>query len=235
MLIEQNRFLNLTSVDDPESIRARHFADSLAALDVLDSLASAGPPDRPLRVIDVGSGAGFPGLVLALARPDWRVVSADAKGKKIAFQSKVVEALSLSNVELVQARAEDLAHDPVHRETYDAALARALAPLAVLLELTLPFVRQGGKAIAWKGPKADEEMRGVEAALDALGGGAVEALPYSLGGGGEVDGVDRVDGVVDQEGGKEPASLRLIAISKTGPTPAAYPRKPRAIRKRPLA
>ena len=224
LLAERNREVNLTAIDDFEAIRIRHFEDSLAALIVLDRFAKNATVNgsRPFRIIDVGSGAGFPGLALALARPEWRVISLDATGKKIAFQKEAVEALGLENVELIQGRAEDLAHDSNHREVYDAALARALAPLGVLVELTLPLVRPRGCAVAWKGRRVEEEMTNLDRALEALGGGKAEVVPYSL---------------PDENAGDNDAasSLWLVVVPKTGPTPLTYPRKHGAIRKKPLA
>jgi len=213
MLIDENRVLNLTAVTDLDEVRVRHVEDSLAALPYLREIASDAPS-----LIDIGSGAGLPGLALAIALPEWRIVSVEATGKKARFQKKVVQALGLSNVTVTQGRAETLAHDPAHRERYDAATARALAPLPVVAELTLPFVRLGGSALAWKGPSADEEIARARRACDRLGGRVGREIAYHLS-------VPPSDA---------PRLFRLVILSKTQPTPAAYPRGPNAIRKRPL-
>lgn len=213
MLIAQNRVLNLTAVDSPDAVRIRHFEDSLAALPVLQRLATSPTP----RLIDIGSGGGLPGLALAIALPDWSIVSVEATGKKTRFQDSVVQALGLTNVTIIQDRAETLGHDPAHRELYDFATARALASLAELAELALPFVRVGGSLVAWKGPRAEEEIAEAAAALEKLGGGFAEQVEYDL--------------PLESD---EARRFRLVILEKQSPCSERFPRSAAAIQKRPL-
>ncbi len=131
-------------------------------------------------LIDVGSGAGFPGLPLAIARPDLRVTLLDSLAKRVNFLSAVTEELGLSNVRLMHSRAEDAGHEAGLRERFDIAVARAVAPLPVLCELLLPFVRVGGRMLCYKGPSADAELEAGRKAARLLGGGGVETLPVPL-------------------------------------------------------
>ncbi|NLD84270.1 MAG: 16S rRNA (guanine(527)-N(7))-methyltransferase RsmG [Clostridiales bacterium] len=163
MLSDWNERMDLTSVP-PAEMPARHFLDSLLPLrDTAYFFPGA-------RLIDVGSGAGFPGLALAAARPDVTVTLLEAQGKRCRFLNAVRERLRLQNVAVIQDRAETLGRDPAHREGYDLAVARAVAGLNVLLEYLLPFVKEGGYALCWKGPAAEEELNDGRAAATALGG-----------------------------------------------------------------
>jgi len=188
MLLAENRTLNLTTITNPEEVRARHFEDSLAAVPLIEQMAaahrlapqSAESAESGLSLMDVGSGAGFPGLPLAIALPWCRVTSLEATGKKARFQEKVVAALGLRNVTVIHGRAESLAHRDEYREAFDVAAARALATLPVVAELALPFVKVGGHAIAWKGPGADPEIAPAQAACEKLGGATITQFPYIL-------------------------------------------------------
>lgn len=171
LLCEWNARMNLTGDTDFAVALCRHYLDSLAPL------RQEGLFAHDARLIDVGSGAGFPGLPLAIARPDLRVTLLDALQKRVSFLSAVVEDLGLTNVRLVHARAEDGARAPEHRERYDLAVARAVAPLPVLCELLLPFVAVGGRMLCYKGPAAQEELEAGGRAARMLGGGALDALP----------------------------------------------------------
>ena len=174
MLAEWNGKMNLTGDTDFETSLDRHYADSLAPLGI-DGLFTRG-----ITLIDVGSGAGFPGLPLAIARPDLRVTLLDSLKKRLTFLSAVVEALGLANVRLVHARAEDGGRDASHRERYDVAVARAVAPLPVLCELLLPFVRVGGRMVCYKGPAAEDELLAGGKAARLLGGGGLESISVVL-------------------------------------------------------
>ncbi|MEG2481516.1 MAG: 16S rRNA (guanine(527)-N(7))-methyltransferase RsmG [Clostridia bacterium] len=174
MLCDWNERMNLTGDTDFDLALDRHYADSLAPLAV-EGLFLKGAS-----LIDVGSGAGFPGLPLAIARPDLQVTLLDSLTKRLTFLSAVVEELGLHNVRLVHARAEDGGQEAALREKYDIAAARAVASLPVLCELLLPFVRLGGRMICYKGPAAQDELLAGSAAAKLLGGGAIEALPISL-------------------------------------------------------
>ena len=150
MLLDWNTRMDLTSVTE-QDMAARHFVDSLLPLTQKDLLPSG------IRLIDVGTGAGFPGLALAAARLDFSVTLLEAQGKRCQFLNAVIDDLQLKNVKVIQDRAEVLGQHPDHREQYDRAVARAVAPLNVLCEYLLPFVKVGGYALCWKGPAAGEE------------------------------------------------------------------------------
>ena len=209
LLISEGARYNLTSLRDPEAIRRRHFDESLALLQAIEAEGALGSP-----AIDVGSGAGFPGIPITIVRPELELTLLEATGKKAAFLEKAVEALGLEGVAVVNARAEDAGRDPAHRERYALAVARAVAPLRVLVELALPLLQVGGHLAAQKGSGAEREVREAAAALDALGG--------------EVVSVRRFD---SPGAATQPA---LVLVRKVRPTPAQYPRRPGMPAKRPL-
>lgn len=163
MLIDWNGRMDLTSVP-PRDMGDKHFLDSLLPL-TRPGLFPAG-----CSLIDVGTGSGFPGLALAIARPDCRVTLLEAMQKRCQFLQAVCDELRLANVRVIQNRAEIAGQDAAHREQYDRAAARAVAPLNVLCEYLLPFVRPGGTALCWKGPAAEEELPDGAFAANALGG-----------------------------------------------------------------
>ncbi len=164
--------------------------------------------------VDVGTGAGLPGLVLAIVRPEWRVVLADAVGKKVAFVEHVVSMLGLEGVMPVHARAEDLGQAPAHRAGYDLALARAVAKLPVLAEYLLPLTRLGGRAVAMKGAEVAAEVAAAEEAIGVLGG--------------------RVESVVEVRLPGLDAARRLVVLAKVAPTPPDYPRRAGLPARRPI-
>lgn len=209
MLLEARRRAGLTSLADRDSIQRRHFLESIALLDALEGAGVLASP-----VIDVGTGAGIPGLPLKIARPDLVMTLVEATGKKARFLEAVVQELGLTGVSVLQARAEELAQDPDQRAAYALALARAVAPLRILVELTLPFVSIGGCLAAPKGSGAAREVKEAEKAL-AVCGGAVER-------------VDRLD-----VPGPGPAPT-LVLVRKVSETPERYPRRPGIPRKRPI-
>ncbi|MGH2588376.1 MAG: 16S rRNA (guanine(527)-N(7))-methyltransferase RsmG [Dehalococcoidia bacterium] len=201
--------LNLTSVRDAQEIERRHIGESLL---VVHALEQAGRLPAGSRVIDVGSGGGLPGIPLAVARPDTRVTLLEATGKKAAFLERAARDLELANVRVLAVRAEEAAHNPEEREAYDLAVARAVAQLATLLELTLPFVRVGGALAAVKGSRAEEEIMAAQDALQRCGGGPVESLPLAT----------------------DAPNLRLLIVPKIRSTPADLPRRPGIPAKKPL-
>ena len=172
MLIDWNGRMDLTSVP-PQEMAERHFLDSLLPL-TQEGLFPAG-----CSLIDVGTGAGFPGLALAIARPDCSVTLLEAMQKRCQFLQAVCDELGLANVRVIQNRAEIAGQDGSHRERYDRAIARAVAPLNVLCEYLLPFVLPGGMALCWKGPAAEEELSDGAFAARTLGGemGEIIELP----------------------------------------------------------
>ncbi len=207
LLTEWNQKMDLIAPSPPEEIVDRHFMDSLTALKThfLSGAAS---------LIDVGTGAGFPGLCLALACPALRVTLLDAREKRLSFLKAVLDATGLDHVSICHARAEDAAQTPAFREQFDLAVARALAPLPVLCEWLLPFVHSGGLALCWKGPSLGEEMQAGSRAAHLLGGKTEAPVPTPI-------------------FGRDWDHL-LLPIRKSRPTPSAYPRKPGLTKSRPL-
>ena len=205
LLIDWNMRMDLTSVPDAEIAR-RHFLDSLLPLTKAEYFPEG------LRLIDVGTGAGFPGLALAIARPDFTVTLLEAQGKRCQFLQAVCDALRLNHVTVIQDRAEISGHAQTHREAYDCAVARAVAPLNVLCEYLLPFVKTGGYALCWKGPAVADEMEDGAAAAQKLGG--------------------RIDAPVSLSWEEE--NHLLVPIRKVEATLPQYPRKNGIPAKRPL-
>lgn len=162
LLTEWNARIDLTAVLEPEEMVDRHYLDSAAPL-------ALGLIPQGARVIDVGTGAGLPGIPLCILRPDLRVTLLDAQRKRVTFLQAAIEALDLP-AQAVHMRAEDAARDEARREAYDVAVSRAVAATPTLLELTLPFVRVGGRAIAWKGPGLQAELEQARRAAHLLGG-----------------------------------------------------------------
>lgn len=162
LLTEWNARIDLTAVLEPEEMVDRHYLDSAAPL-------ALGLIPQGARVIDVGTGAGLPGIPLCILRPDLRVTLLDAQRKRVTFLQAAIEALDLP-AQAVHMRAEDAARDEAHREAYDVSVSRAVAATPTLLELTLPFVRVGGRAIAWKGPGLQAELEQARRAAHLLGG-----------------------------------------------------------------
>ena len=207
MLIEANVRFNLTRVPDDEAEAIdRNYLDCIAPLAI-------GLPAAHASLIDVGSGAGFPGIPLAICLPETRIVLMDSLGKRVEFLESVIGELQL-NAQAVHLRAEDGARKPEYREAFDLATARAVAPLNLLCEYLLPFVRVGGQMLALKGPGLDEEVAAAENALSVLGGRFLrsDALP--------IPGRDW--------------DHRAAWIEKVAPTPDKYPRKAGKPEKKPL-
>lgn len=208
MLMDWNTRMDLTAVTEEAEMIDKHYVDSLIALSVPGLIPRTGT------LIDVGTGAGFPGLPLALACPDLRVTLMDAQKKRLNFLQAVIDDLQVRNVTLVHARAEDGAQFPQHREKYDVAVARAVASLSVLSEYLLPFVRVGGKAVCWKGPALAEEMQQGRRAAHLLGGRVGEPVSVSIPG--------------------RDWQHMLLPVSKTAKTARQYPRKAGTPSKSPL-
>ena len=203
LLEEKNRVMNLTAIQGEEETARLHFLDCGALLRWLDPAGK--------RVLDLGSGAGFPGLVLKLLCPDMELTMLDSLQKRVAFQQEAADALGLAGVCPTAGRAEEMTD---FRERFDIVTSRAVARLNVLAELALPMVRPGGVFAAMKGPDPEEEIREAKRALALLGGGAVRVEKYA------VPGTDAVHS--------------LVLIEKASPTPARYPRRFAQIKKSPL-
>lgn len=206
-LMDWNTRFNLTAIRDPEEVHIKHFLDSLTCLLVMR--------DAPVgRLIDIGTGAGFPGIPLKIMLPRVQLTLVESVGKKAEFCRHVVNILDLQGVEVIQQRAETIGQDPAHRERYDWAVARAVAILPVLAEYLLPLVRVGGSMLAMKGESGPAEAHSAERAIKLLGGHLRQLLPVTL------------PGVAEER--------YLVVIDKVAATPAAYPRKIGLPAKRPL-
>ena len=202
-LEETNRVMNLTAISGEDDSARRHFLDSAAPL-LLFPLAGKS-------VIDVGTGAGFPGLPLKILEPALRLTLLDSLQKRVGFLQRTCELLGFDDVDCVHGRAEECG---TRRERYDYAVSRAVARLNILCELCLPYVKPGGAFLALKGPAAAEELREAEQALAALGGTVEQVYDYDLPG--------------------EVLRHNIIVIRKTGPTPKKYPRRFALIKSAPL-
>ena len=209
-ILSWNRRVNLTRVTDPDEVRTRHFIDSLSVLRGL----SRGALGAGTSLIDVGSGAGLPGVPLKIAYPAVSLVLLEANGKRAAFLGALVAALDLEDARVVHARAEDAGRRHDLRDAFDVVVSRAVAPLEVLAELTLPFCRVGGVAIAQKGADVDDELDRAGSAIAALGGG--ESRTHSI----------------TPPGGDVARSL--VVTEKARATPDKFPRRPGIPAKRPL-
>jgi 16S rRNA (guanine527-N7)-methyltransferase len=206
-LLEWNARFNLTALRDPASIRTKHFLDSFSC-----SLAWGSRPPR--RLIDVGTGAGFPGLPLKILHPAMTLTLVESVGKKAMFCEHIVRLLGLEGVEVIKGRAEDAGCMPAHRERYEWAVARAVAEMRVLAEYLLPLVQVGGTALALKGESGPAESQAAEKAMRMLGGQLNQIIPVDLPG--------------------LPDDRYLVMIGKVAATPPKYPRKAGTPMKHPL-
>jgi len=207
-LIAWNQRFNLSAISEPEQIQLKHFLDSLSLLLVW----RCGPAG--CAVLDVGAGAGFPGLPLKIVVPQMRLTLVEATAKKVEFLKHIIAKLELEGVTALHARAEELAHLPEQRERYDLVVGRAVAALPELLEYTLPFAALGGAVIVHKGAAAQAEVHSAAQALSILGGALDRIVPVEL------------PGVSEER--------QLVVVKKTARTPANYPRRAGMPHKRPL-
>lgn len=207
MLVEWNERVNLTAITAPEDVARKHLVDSLSLLRTLDGAEG-------LRLVDVGSGAGFPGLVVAMARPGWQVLLLDALDKRVAFLWRAIEVTGARNAVAVHLRAEDAGRKADLRERFDVATARAVAGLPVLAEYCLPLVRVGGRFLAMKAREAEQEVAHAARAIAVLGGEVEDVVRFTLPG-------------TEEE-------RAIVRVRKVAPTPAAYPRRAGVPVKKPL-
>lgn len=196
MLLEWNEKINLTAITEPKEIILKHFVDCGTALKYLN---------KKNKILDLGTGAGFPGIPLKLLNSELNITLVDSLNKRINFLNEVIEELKLKNINTVHSRAEDLSRQKGYRESYDIILSRAVANMSVLLEYTLPFLKVGGKCICMKGPNIEEELNNSKKALSILGG--------------EIENIENI---------KLPNSdieRNIIIVKKIKQTPKQYPRK----------
>ncbi len=208
-MIEVNEHLNLTAITEPASVILRHYADSLVLCELIPQNAS---------VADIGSGAGFPALPLAIARPDLRLTAIDGTGKRVRYMEETAELLGLSNFRALTLRAEAGAKDPALRGKFDVVTARAVAAMPILSELCIPYAKVGGLFLAMKSREAEAELVAASRAIRTLGGGDVSIETRTL--------------TAPNE--PEPLTRVILSVRKLTPTPAQYPRDYSQIKKKSL-
>jgi len=205
MLVEKNKVMNLTGITEWDEVLEKHFLDSISLIRAIDL-------NQELTVMDMGTGAGFPGIPLKIAFPNLKVTLADSLNKRVLFLQEVIDALGLENIEAIHGRAEDLARDKKYRENYDLSVSRAVANLSTLSEYCLPFVKLGGQFISYKSGEIEEEVASSKSAVFLLGGKIKDTVKFELG-----------------ESGRS-----FIVIDKVKGTPKTYPRKAGTPSKKPL-
>lgn len=196
LLIEWNKKINLTTIIEPKEIIIKHFVDCGTILKYLKDGEN---------VIDIGTGAGFPGIPVKILNENLNVTLVDSLNKRINFLNEVCIALDLKNIELIHSRAEDLAKNKSYRENFDKSVSRAVANLTTLAEYDLPFIKKGGQMIAMKGFEIDEELQNAEKAINILGGKIKEVNKFTL---------------IDTDNKRS-----IVLIDKVKPTPKQFPRK----------
>ena len=205
MLVEKNKVMNLTGITEWDEVLEKHFLDSISLIRAVDL-------NQELTVMDMGTGAGFPGIPLKIAFPNLKVTLADSLNKRVLFLQEVIDTLELEDIEAIHGRAEDLARDKKYREQYDLSVSRAVANLSTLSEYCLPFVKIGGQFISYKSGEIEEEVAASKSAVFLLGGKVKDIVKFELG-----------------ESGRS-----FIVIDKVKGTPKTYPRKAGTPSKKPL-
>jgi 16S rRNA (guanine527-N7)-methyltransferase len=198
MLIEWNKRMNLTAITDPEQIENKHFLDSFSIIPLIRDI-------RQGEVVDVGTGAGFPGIPIKIILPEMKVTLIDSIGKKAIFCREVIRKIDLKGIQVVQGRAEELGQSSAFRERYNVGIARAVAQLDVLAEYLLPLIQLGGRMIAQKGGTGPEEVQKAESAIRILGGALHTLVPITI------------NGISEER--------YIIVVRKVAPTPKKYPRQ----------
>jgi len=207
LLVEWNERMNLTAITEEKEVVIRHFLDCLAGAPILAKMKNP-------KVADIGTGAGFPGMVLKIAFPEMKFVLIDSLNKRVTFLEEVVKSLKLEDIQVIHGRAEDLAHDEKHREQYDAVVSRAVASMPVLLEYSLGYVKKNGVFIAYKGPALEEELASSNHALKVLKA--------------------KVESAVQAEVPFGEYAHTLAVVRKYDVLPKGYPRPQAKIKKMPL-
>ena len=205
MLIEKNKVMNLTAITEFDEVLEKHFLDSVALIRAVDL-------QQPLKVIDLGTGAGFPGIPLKIVFPNLKITLADSLNKRVLFLQEVIQALGLTDIEAVHGRAEDLAREKSQRQQYDLCVSRAVANLSTLSEYCLPFVKIGGKFVSYKSGDCEEEVTNSKSAVFLLGGKITDTVKFDLG----------------------EAKRTFVILDKVKGTPKEYPRKAGTPSKKPL-
>lgn len=214
-LVEWNDKINLTAITEYGEVQIKHFLDSLVALPLVAAeLGDTLPPSRPLDLLDVGTGAGFPGIPLKIVAPQLKITLMDGTGKKITFLREIVAKLGLDQVEVVQGRAEEMGNSREYREQFDLVTARAVASLNTLVEYLLPLVRRRGLAVIYKGASAPQELQEARKAVSLLGGEVLRLAPVKV-------------PLLDEQ-------RFVLLVKKPQPTPDRYPRGQGLPRKKPL-
>lgn len=211
ILTERNKVMNLTAITEPVEVIEKHFLDSLSLVKAVDLSGD-------IKVIDVGTGAGFPGIPIIISYPQLRFTLLDSLNKRIVFINDVIKLLKLQNVETIHGRSEELGRNAKYREQYDLCVSRAVANLSVLSEYCIPFVKNGGKFISYKSGNHENEVENARNSLEKLGGKLGEIVDFSM--------TDSTRG--------EKISRSLVVIDKIKETPNKYPRKAGVPLKEPL-
>lgn len=214
MLVSWNEKMNLTAITERDEVYVKHFLDSMSFCKVLSSLNNENYLNGEFSLIDVGTGAGFPGIPIKILYPNFKITLMDSLNKRITFLEEVVRTLKLNNVEVIHSRAEDLGHSDVYREKYDFAVSRAVANLSSLSEYCLPFVKVGGFFVSYKSEKASEEILAAKSAVFLCGGSLKDEISFVL------PGTD--------------LKRTLVVIEKKQNTSVKYPRKAGLPTKKPL-
>lgn len=211
MLIETNKVMNLTAITELDEVITKHFLDSLALAKVYPDICN---PDNSLKVLDLGTGAGFPGIPLKIAFPNLQVTLMDSLNKRVKFLQSVIDKLELCDINGVHGRAEEAARNAAYRESFDLCVSRAVANLSTLSEYCLPFVKNGGKFISYKSADIEEELDSAKKAINVLGGKLTTVKKLTL-----------PDSDIERS---------FVLIDKVKNTPKAYPRKAGTASKEPI-
>lgn len=211
MLIETNKVMNLTAITELDEVITKHFLDSLALAEVYPDICN---PDKNLKVLDLGTGAGFPGIPLKIAFPHLQVTLMDSLNKRVKFLQSVINKLELCDINGVHGRAEEMARNAAYRESFDLCVSRAVANLSTLSEYCLPFVKNGGKFISYKSADIEEELESAKKAINVLGGKLTAVKKFTL-----------PDSDIERS---------FVLVDKVKNTPKTYPRKAGTASKEPI-
>lgn len=207
MLVEKNKVMNLTAITEFTEVVEKHFLDSISLVRVIDL-------NQPLTVLDLGTGAGFPGIPLKIMFPKLKITLADSLNKRILFLDEVIEVLELEDITTLHARAEEMAHNKTYRESFDLCVSRAVANLSTLSEYCLPFIKTSGKFVSYKSGEVDDEVKEAKKAIFLLGGALDEVVKFDL--------------------SNHEIHRSFVVIKKQHATPKTYPRKAGTPAKSPL-